>query len=142
MKNVKLKTILLNIGGFALFVGAPLIPVGYFWDFFITKDAYTTLSTAALFTLISGTSVMKFIFKNDKLPFNVNHTWLVILVICIALTPIIQKLIYVSSFGVAGSIGGSFMFKQSNKISAADKKQTEENELINKVSEKLNESKR
>lgn len=131
------KRTLLNIGGFAVYVGAPLIPVAKYWDFFVTTDAKTTVSTAVLLVLIAGVSVLRYIFKGDKLPFKVNYLWVIIAVATYVLIPIMEKVFVVACFGAGGSVAGSFLFKQAENslIKAKD------NSLAEKIADKMNKEK-
>lgn len=129
---------LLNIGGFITYVGAPLIPVAMYWDFFVSTDAKTTLSTIVLFVLIVGLSVTKFIFKGDKLPIKPNMFWVVFTAVILVLTPIMSKLLMVGFYGIGGSALGSVAFKRSNKLLEASNRAKLVQETAERVKENEN----
>ena len=115
----------------------PLIPVVKFWDFFVHTDGGTTLSSAVMFVLIIGLPVVKYILRTERLPFDVNYVWVFIFLLCLLLMPIIEKMLYVAGAGVVGSILGSFAIKQADKMKKQADKEKDEDELVNKIVEKL-----
>jgi len=131
-----IKRLLMNIGGFATYVGSPLIPVALYWDFFVQSDAKTTISTAVLLVLFGGISVISYVFKGDKIPFKVNFFWVILGAIIWALTPIMDKLLVVCMFGAGGSIAGSALFKTAERSLVKDK----ENKLSDRVTERVREN--
>lgn len=133
-----IKRALLNVGGFVSYVGAPLIPVAMYWDFFVAKDAKTTISTAALLVIVAGISVTKYIFKGDKLPFKPNFLWVMIAVMVSILMPIMEKLLVVAYFGIGGSVGGSFLFKMADRSSLKAKEDKQATQIAMKLEEHKN----
>ena len=85
--------------------------------------------------------VVSYFLKRDNIPFNVNIMWSIMFGFCILMQPIIAKLIYVSAAGIAGSVGGSYLFKTADKIDINEKKVIERNELAKEVLRMQNEDK-
>jgi hypothetical protein len=126
------KRLLLNTSGFAFYVGAPLIPVIQYWGFLTQTDAKTTISSGVMFVLILSIPVFKYILGRDKLPFDVNYTWLIIGAVAGAFMYIAQQVFIIACFGAGGSILGSFLFKQADRIKEMEKQAKALNNALKK----------
>ncbi len=135
------KRIALNVGGFLAYIGAPVLPVVKYWGFLTHTDAKTTISSVVVFVLILGLPVLKYVFKKNTLPFDVSKVWLVVCIVAGAFMFIAQQVFVISCFGVGGSMVGSLLFKQADKLKANRETDNNNRELAGAIADAFKEKK-
>lgn len=118
----------LRAAGVMSYIGVPLGVSAAFWGLFSFHDAGMGLSMAAVMALIGASPVISQLLKNLKVNLSGVKLWLIIGVISGLFMLIGKQVFIISCGGLAGALGGDFMFAKATKNREAQLKAAEKAE--------------
>lgn len=130
----KFKRVLLYMGGFSAYVGAPLAYIGLRYDLLTSTSAGTSISAFAVVGVVAALPVLRYFFKS--VPFRPN--WMGIILIAMGVVGKIlgDFLLWVGVWATAGGVVGDFAFRKAEKMKVVGTN----NDLAQAVMEKIKEN--